>query len=161
MSRAGGHPDARSERGLQTENAMNLTCFLNVQKPVIDAVMAELAAGRKRTHWMWFVFPQLAALGRSPTARYYGIGSLVEARAYLADPVLSERLKACTRLVLAHAEHHSAHDIFGSPDELKFRSCMTLFSLSDPSEALFGQALLQFSGGEPDRETVRLAGWSS
>lgn len=139
---------------------MDLTRFLNAQTPVIDAVMAELAAGRKRTHWMWFVFPQLTALGRSATARYYGIGSLSEARTYLADPVLSERLKACTRLVLAHAEC-SGHDIFGSPDDLKFRSCMTLFSLADPAEDLFRQALLVFFGGEPDRETVRLAGGST
>ena len=136
---------------------MDLTRFLNAQTPVMNAVRAELAAGRKRTHWMWFVFPQLTALGRSATARHYGIGSLAEARSYLADPVLSERLKACTRLVLAH-DGCSAHDIFGSPDDLKFRSCMTLFSLADPAEELFRQALLQFFGGEPDRETVRLAG---
>jgi uncharacterized protein (DUF1810 family) len=139
---------------------LDLTRFLNAQTPVIDAAMAELAAGRKRTHWMWFVFPQLTALGRSATARYYGIGSLAEAKSYLADPVLSERLKACTRLVLAHAEC-SAHDIFGSPDNLKFRSCMTLFSLADPAEGLFRQSLLQFFGGEPDRETTRLAGGST
>ena len=136
---------------------MDLTRFLNAQTPVMNAVRAELAAGRKRTHWMWFVFPQLTALGRSATARHYGIGSLAEAKSYLADPVLSERLKACTRLVLAH-DGCSAHDIFGSPDDLKFRSCMTLFSLADPAEELFRQALLQFFGGEPDRETVRLAG---
>lgn len=139
---------------------MDLTRFLDAQKPVIDAVMAELAAGKKRTHWMWFVFPQLTALGRSATARHYGIGSLAEARSYLADPVLSGRLKACTRLVFTHAER-SAHDIFGSPDDLKFRSCMTLFSLADPAEDLFRQALLRFFGGVPDPETVRLAGGSA
>lgn len=139
---------------------MDLTRFLNAQTPVIDAVMAELAGGQKQTHWMWFVFPQLTALGRSPTALFYGIESLAEARTYLADPVLSERLKACTRLVLAHAGS-SAHGIFGSPDDLKFRSCMTLFSLADPGEGLFRQALRQFFGGEPDRETVRLAGLSA
>lgn len=136
---------------------MDLIRFLNAQNPVMDEVKAELRSGEKQTHWMWFVFPQLRALGRSPTAHYYGIGSLGEARDYLADPVLADRLKTCTRLVLAHAGL-SAHAIFGSPDDLKFRSSMTLFNLADPDEPVFSQALAQFYGGEPDRETVRLAG---
>ncbi len=134
---------------------MNLTRFLDAQAPVIDAVMAELRAGAKRTHWMWFVFPQLKALGRSSTAKHYGIESLDEARAYLAHPVLGGRLKACTRAVLAHPDR-TAHAIFGSPDDLKFRSCMTLFGIAAPEETLFAQALRQFYDGRPDPLTMEI-----
>ena len=132
---------------------MNLQRFLDAQAPVIDVVMSELDAGEKRTHWMWFVFPQLEALGRSATARFYGIESIDEARAYLAQPVLGERLKACTRAVLMHGDR-TAHAIFGSPDDLKFRSCMTLFNIAAPDEPLFRQALRQFFEGRPDPLTV-------
>jgi len=136
---------------------MSLQRFLDAQAPVMPAVMAELAAGRKRTHWMWFVFPQLAALGRSGTAKFYGLADLDEARAYLAHPVLGARLRACTRAVLAH-RGTSAHAIFGSPDDLKFRSCMTLFGRAAPDEALFGDALAAFYGGEGDEVTEGLVG---
>src|SRR5690606_16489849 len=95
--------------------------FIDAQAPVWGAVRTELEAGRKRTHWMWFVFPQLAALGHSPTAKHFGLASLEEAKAYLAHPVLGPRLRAATRLVNA-VEGRSAFDIFGSPDELKLRS---------------------------------------
>lgn len=136
---------------------MTLQRFLDAQAPVISTVMAELAAGEKRTHWIWFVFPQLAALGRSGTAKFYGLADLDEARAYLAHPVLGERLRACTRAVLTH-RGSSARAIFGTPDDLKFRSCMTLFRLAAPDEALFGEALAAFYGGEADAMTVELAG---
>jgi len=136
---------------------MNLQRFLDAQAPVISTVMAELAAGEKRTHWMWFVFPQLAALGRSGTAKFYGLADLDEARAYLAHPLLGERLRACTRTVLAH-RGKSAHAIFGSPDDLKFRSCMTLCGLAAPDEPLFGEALAAFYGGQADAATVGLVG---
>lgn len=132
---------------------MNLQRFVDAQAQVIDAVMAELVAGEKRTHWMWFVFPQLKTLGRSSTARYYGIESVDEARDFLVQPVLGERLKACTRAVLTHHDK-SAKAIFGSPDDLKFRSSMTLFSLAAPEEPLFRQALAQFFEGVPDPLTV-------
>ena len=132
---------------------MSLQRFLQAQNPVIDEVMAELQAGRKRTHWMWFIFPQLKSLGHSSTAAFYGIESMDEAKWYLADPVLGERLKACTHAVLSHADK-TAHAIFGSPDDLKFRSCMTLFSLAAPDEASFRQALAQFFDGQPDALTV-------
>ena len=132
---------------------MSLQRFLDAQNPVIDEVMAELQAGRKRTHWMWFVFPQLKFLGRSSTAEFYGIESMDEARSYFADPVLGERLEACTRAVLSHADK-TAHAIFGSPDDLKFCSCMTLFSLAEPEEPSFRQALAQFFDGKPDAMTV-------
>lgn len=132
---------------------MRFQHFIDAQAPVIDAVMAELAAGRKRTHWMWFIFPQLTMLGRSSTAKHFGIDTVDEARAYLAQPVLGQRLKACTRSVLAH-DGPSANAIFGSPDDLKFRSCMTLFSLAAPDEPLFRQALERFCAGRPDPLTV-------
>lgn len=127
--------------------------FIDAQARVIDDVMSELAAGRKRTHWMWFVFPQLAGLGRSATALHFGLASLDEARAYLADPLLGERLRICTRLVLRQRDR-DAHAIFGTPDDLKFRSCMTLFALAAPEESLFREALAQFFDGDPDPLTL-------
>jgi len=126
---------------------MSLQRFLDAQAPVIDTALSELRAGRKRSHWMWFVFPQLAALGRSATAKFYGIESLDEARRYLAHPVLGARLLACTEAVLQHAGR-SVHAIFGSPDDLKFRSCMTLFGRADPEQAVFRRALDAFCDGE-------------
>ena len=133
----------------------DLDRFLAAQAPVIDGVLAELQAGRKEGHWMWFVFPQLGALGRSGTARFYGIEDLEHARRYLAHPVLGPRLLACTRAVLAHGDR-TAHAIFGSPDDLKFRSCMTLFGLAGPQHPEFRQALDLFYGGEPDPVTIGL-----
>ena len=107
----------------------NLERFVTAQAPVFETVLAELRAGRKRTRWTWFVFPQLSGLGRSSTARFYGIGSIDEAHAYLAHPLLGPRLDLCARIVLA-SESPSLHAIFGSPDDMKFRSGMTLFSLA-------------------------------
>jgi len=132
---------------------VHLQRFIDAQTPVIDTVMAELEAGEKRTHWMWFIFPQLKSLGRSSTAKYFGIESVEEARAFLAQPVLGDRLKACTRTVLDH-DDKTANAIFGSPDDLKFRSSMTLFSIAAPEEPLFRQALQQFFEGQPDPLTV-------
>jgi uncharacterized protein (DUF1810 family) len=126
---------------------MSLQRFLDAQEPVIDTVVAELRSGRKRSHWMWFVFPQLKALGRSGTAKFYGIEGLAEAREYFAHPVLGPRLLACTEAVLRHAGK-TANAIFGSPDDLKFRSCMTLFSRAAPDQPLFRDALLAFYGAE-------------
>ena len=120
-------------------------------------VRAELKAGRKATHWMWFVFPQLAGLGFSERAQFYGIASLEEARAYLAHRVLGPRLLECTGLVNA-VEGRTAHDIFGSPDDMKFRSSMTLFSLADPDEPAFGAALERYFQGGKDRRTLDLLG---
>jgi uncharacterized protein (DUF1810 family) len=136
---------------------VDLQRFVDAQAPVIDAVMAELEAGEKRTHWMWFIFPQLKTLGRSSTAKYYGIDSVDEARAYLAQPVLGGRLKACARAVLTH-HNKSANAIFGSPDDLKFRSSMTLFSIASPEEPLFRQALERFCQGLSDPLTVASCG---
>lgn len=133
-----------------------LSRFVAAQDPVFDTVIAELRAGRKESHWMWFVFPQLRALGRSPTAKFYGIGSLDEARAYLDHPVLAGRLAEAVDAVLA-VEGRSVHDIFGSPDDLKFRSSMTLFDeAAGGSERRFRLALERFFASEPDRHTLEL-----
>jgi len=120
-------------------------------------VLHELRAGRKRSHWMWFVFPQLRGLGSSGMAQHYGIASLAEARAYLAHPVLGPRLRECCSLMLA-VPQRSALEILGSPDDLKFRSCCTLFQLAAPGEELFGQCLERFYGGVPDPRTLALCG---
>ena len=133
----------------------DLERFVEAQGPVFDTVRRELAAGRKASHWMWFVFPQIAGLGTSPTARFYALASLEEAKAYLAHPVLGSRLAEATRLVLG-AGGRTANAIFGSPDDLKFRSSMTLFAAADPAEPLFRQALERFYDGEPDARTLNL-----
>lgn len=135
----------------------DLERFVAAQQPVIEDAMAELKAGRKTSHWMWFVFPQVRGLGFSPTSKRYAISSLVEAKAYLAHPLLGQRLVECTRLVLA-TEGRGVHEIFGSPDDLKFRSSMTLFAAADPSEPVFRQALDRWFGGAPDRKTMELLG---
>lgn len=134
----------------------DLTRFVEAQAPVHETALAELRAGHKRSHWMWFVFPQLAGLGTSPTARVYGIAGLDEARAYLAHPVLGPRLLACTRAVLG-LEGRSLHAIFGSPDDLKFRSSMTLFDRAG-SEPVFREALERYCEGRPDPRTLELLG---
>ncbi|MBC7685308.1 MAG: DUF1810 domain-containing protein [Bdellovibrionales bacterium] len=133
----------------------NLEKFVAAQAPLYESVLAELRAGRKRTHWMWFVFPQIAGLGRSATARHYALASLAEAKAYLAHALLGERLRQCCALVLA-VEGRSAHEVFGDPDELKFRSCLTLFASAAPGEAVFAQCLEKYFGGLPDAGTLAL-----
>ncbi|VTU37247.1 hypothetical protein H4CHR_04121 [Variovorax sp. PBS-H4] len=139
-------------------DAFELHRFVDAQAPVIDAVRAELRAGRKRSHWMWFVFPQLVGLGRSAMAQHYAIASLAEARAYLAHPLLGPRLRECSTLVLA-VEGRDVHQIFGAPDDLKFCSSMTLFEAADPSEPVFRDCLHKYFGGSRDRETlVRIEG---
>ena len=133
----------------------NLDRFTQAQAPVIAQVQQELRAGQKRTHWMWFVFPQLAGLGHSPTARHYAITSRAEAKAYLEHPILGPRLVECTMLVNAVAGR-TVHQIFGSPDDLKFHSCVTLFADTDPGQLVFQAALDRYFGGQPDRATVDL-----
>lgn len=134
------------------DDPFDLKRFVDAQAAVYGDVRAELAAGRKTSHWMWFVFPQLKGLGRSSTAQYYGIGSADEARAYWAHPLLGPRLRECTELVLAHGGL-DAHAIFGSPDDLKFRSCMTLFAQAT-GDAVFARALEKFFDGEGDPATI-------
>ena len=118
-------------------------------------VLLELQRGHKRTHWMWFVFPQHVALGMSATAKHFGIHSPEEARAYLHHPVLGPRLRVCCE-TLMKIEGRSAHEIFGSPDDMKLRSCLTLFDLAAPEEAVFAQCLARYYGGVRDERTLRL-----
>jgi uncharacterized protein (DUF1810 family) len=129
--------------------------FLEAQSPAIERVRAELARGRKASHWMWFVFPQISGLGRSAMAQRYAIASLEEARAYAAHPVLGARLRELTALVLA-VEDRSAYEIFGPPDDLKFHSAMTLFARAAPDEPLFRQALAKYFAGSEDAATVEI-----
>lgn len=127
--------------------------FVDAQSRVIDQVSSELRAGRKRSHWMWYIFPQISGLGSSATARAFAISSLAEARAYLSHPVLGSRLRTCTGLVNA-IEGRSIEEIFGYPDHLKFHSSMTLFARAAPDEAVFQSALQKFFGGRLDRFTL-------
>ena len=138
-------------------SSAGLQRFVDAQAPVFDAVCAELAAGRKASHWMWFIFPQLKALGRSSTALFYGLESAAQAQAYWHHPVLGPRLKHCARLVLA-TRGKTAHDIFGTPDDLKLRSCMSLFAAVAADEPVFGQVLDRFYQGQPDPKTLALLG---
>ena len=133
---------------------LDANLFLQAQATCIDAVYAELGAGQKLSHWMWFIFPQLRALGRSQMALRYGLADLAEAQAYVAHPVLRERLVRCTQLVISHPGK-SAHEIMGSPDDLKLRSCMTLFALAAPHEPLFKAALNQLYAGQACDLTLR------
>jgi len=136
----------------------DLNRFVVAQEPVFASALAELRAGRKRTHWMWFVFPQLRGLGRSSTASYYGIISLDEARAYLAHPLLGPRLELCTNAVLG-IEGRTLHEIFGSPDDMKFHSSMTLFAAAAGEKASpYRRALDRWWRGEADSATLRLLG---
>ncbi|MEO3473794.1 DUF1810 domain-containing protein [Roseomonas sp. CAU 1739] len=139
------------------DDPFDLERFMQAQAPVMAAVRDELRAGRKRTHWMWFVFPQLRALGHSAMAQRYGIASLAEAQAYLAHPVLGPRLVECTSLVCA-VRGRTIFQILGSPDDMKFRSCMTLFAAADPAATQFTQALQIFCAGSPDPQTLALLG---
>jgi uncharacterized protein (DUF1810 family) len=131
----------------------NLQRFVDAQQGVYARVLAELRSGQKSSHWMWFVFPQIQGLGHSATARRFAISSLAEARAYLQHAVLGPRLRECTQLV-NRVEGRPIHAIFGSPDDLKFHSSMTLFARAAPDNALFLAALLKYFGGEEDPGTV-------
>ena len=133
----------------------DLQRFVATQNPLYPAVLAELRAGCKRTHWMWFVFPQHVALGRSAMAARYGLASKAEAAAYWEHAVLGARLDECCRLVLT-AGQRTAHQIFGSPDDLKLHSSMTLFATALPQQPVFQQVLQRYYGGEPDAYTLAL-----
>jgi uncharacterized protein (DUF1810 family) len=139
------------------DDRYNLTRFVEAQDPLFARVRAELAAGCKESHWMWFIFPQLLGLGSSPSARRYAIASVEEARAYLAHPLLGARLRECTRLV-NRVEGRTIEEIFGYPDHLKFRSCMTLFACAagEAGGPLFREALRQYFAGEEDPLTRKL-----
>ena len=139
------------------EDPHDLQRFLNAQHGVHDTARAELRRGRKTSHWMWFVFPQVAGLGLSAMSRRYAIGCLDEARAYLDHPVLGPRLIAGVEAVLA-VRDRSAHEIFGSPDDRKFHSCLTLFERVAGAPEVFGAALERYYGGERDARTLEALG---
>jgi uncharacterized protein (DUF1810 family) len=135
----------------------SLQRFLDAQAPVYEEACAELKAGCKQSHWMWFIFPQLRGLGQSATAVHYGIASRQEALDYLQHPVLGARLKNCMALLLAH-QGLSAQAIFGSTDAMKLKSCATLFAEVAPQEPLFQEVLKRFYAGERDGRTLELLG---
>ena len=137
------------------QDPFDLIRFEEAQDDVLEQVRVELGEGRKRGHWMWYVFPQFAGLGASIMAQGYAIRSRAEAEAFMADPILGPRLKAHIALA-ARIPQRTATEVFGTPDDLKFRSCVTLFGAIEPDEPVFQQALDRFYGGEPDQKTLDL-----
>ena len=140
---------------MTSPDPFNLQRFIDAQQGIWDSALDELRSGSKQSHWMWFVFPQLAGLGRSPTAKFYGIGSLAEARAYLDQPLLGRRLRAATDAVQPWAGKRTAERIFGPVDALKLRSSLTLFDLVEPGGP-FDEALVNFFAGARDEVTLAL-----
>jgi uncharacterized protein (DUF1810 family) len=137
------------------QDPFNLQRFVDAQNPVYESVCEELRRGRKEGHWMWFVFPQLRGLGSSHMANAFGISSRQEVEAYLNHPVLGPRLRECSKLVNL-IEGRSIHEIFGSPDDLKFRSSMSLFASVASDNQVFEEALRKYFAGAPDPRTLRL-----
>lgn len=137
--------------------SFELERFVEAQRGEYRTVLEELKAGRKDSHWMWYIFPQIQGLGRSDTSLYYAISSQAEARAYLEHAVLGGRLRECTQLVL-EIEDRDVRDIFPWPDHLKFHSCMTLFELSASPPSVFRAAIQRYFGGVPDKKTVDILG---
>jgi uncharacterized protein (DUF1810 family) len=139
------------------EDRFGLERFVAAQEDaaIYSRALEELRSGRKQSHWIWFVFPQIAGLGQSPISQAYAIGSLDEARDYLEHPILGPRLRECCEALLATDPPASAESILGGIDAIKVRSSMTLFHRADPSEPLFPAVLDRFYGGEPDPETER------
>ena len=145
--------DSTSDRG----DPFDLSRFINAQEGIYDRALAELRDGLKRSHWMWYIFPQVEGLGHSPTTRRYSIKSLEEARHYLAHPVLGQRLKESAEAVLA-IQGRSAADIFGHPDDWKLQSSMTLFELVSGPESVFGRILEKYYQGKRDTRTLQIVG---
>lgn len=139
--------------GAETDDPYDLRRFIKAQAPVYAQVCAELRASEKRSHWMWFIFPQIAGLGRSPVAKRYAISGIDEARAYLAHPILGPRLRECTQLILA-VPGRTSRQILGDIDSQKFRSSMTLFARTAPEDRLFQDALDKYFAGEADEMTL-------
>ena len=144
-----------SDGGSMTTDIFDLRRFLTAQDSCYPTALSELRAGAKQSHWMWFIFPQVAGLGLSSTARHYAVSGLEEAQLYLAHPMLGQRLVECTEAVLK-VEGRSARQIFGGIDEMKFRSCMTLFAEVSPCHSLYHQALDRYFPGGPDVRTLEL-----
>ena len=142
----------RSPQEMRVADPFDLQRFVDAQAPVYEQVRRELTVGRKQSHWMWFIFPQIAGLGQSPMSVRFAIASLEETKAYLAHPVLGPSLKECARLAL-DVEGKTAREIFGSIDELKFRSSMTLFARAAPDEEIFHRCIDKYFAGAPDPAT--------
>ncbi len=140
---------------MDSRDAFDLSRFVTAQEDVYESALAEIRSGRKRTHWMWFVFPQLRGLGSSPISRQFAIRSAAEARAYLAHPILGARLLECCDALL-RVNAGSANDIFGSPDDMKLRSCATLFASVSERGSVFERVLERFYGGSTDKKTEAL-----
>ena len=138
-------------------NPTDLGRFVDAQATTFDSACRELRSGRKTGHWIWYIFPQLKGIGVSSTSEFYGISSLAEAKAYLAHPALGPRLLEATQIILA-VQDRSLRDILGTPDDLKFRSCMTLFEHAAEGESIFGLALARCCGGQRDLTTLTLLG---
>ena len=138
------------------DDPYDLNRFVEAQRDEYDDALLEIASGRKRTHWMWYIFPQIDGLASTATSRHFAIKSLEEARAYLDHPVLGTRLLECAEAALA-VEGRSAHDIFGTPDDLKLRSSATLFAVVQPGSA-FDRLLAKYFDGVPDARTLQLLG---
>ena len=146
------------EPSMQSDEFL-LDRFLEAQEDSYPDALEELRSGRKQTHWIWYVFPQLRGLGSSAMSEKYGVSGLAEARLYLAHPVLGQRLRESTEAMLSHRAS-SAESVLGDLDAAKFRSCLTLFSRAEPTTQLFKVALERFFRGEPDRRTLELLGYS-
>jgi len=146
---------ARFPSGAVTRDVYDFARFVDAQRVSYDRALAEIANGEKRSHWMWYIFPQVAGLGASPISRKYALQSRSEAAAYLAHEILGPRLVACAEAALA-VEGRSAREIFGSPDDLKLRSCATLFAQVAPAGSVFHRLLDQYFAGEPDESTLRI-----
>jgi uncharacterized protein (DUF1810 family) len=138
----------------------NLTRFVQAQEDDYERALSELRSGRKRTHWMWYIYPQLDGLAFSATSKHYAIKNIEEAKAYLEHPILGPRLLECAEAVL-QGEGRSVAEIFGYPDDLKLRSCATLFACVSPPGSVFERLLEKYYQGEPDQETLRLLGMNS
>jgi uncharacterized protein (DUF1810 family) len=143
----------------EQENPYDLNRFVKAQASNYEQALAEIRQGRKRSHWMWYIFPQYAGLGFSATSQHYAIKSLAEAEAYLQHPILGARLVECAEAAL-RLEGQSAYEVFGSPDDMKLRSCATLFAQVSPAGSVFHQLLDQYFQGEPDMKTLELIGRS-
>ena len=139
------------------EDPYLLSRFVLAQEDDFEQALSEIRGGKKRTHWMWYIFPQIDGLGFSSTARYYAIQNIEEAKAYLDHPILGPRLLECAEAA-AGVEGRSATEIFGSPDDLKLRSCATLFACVSPPSSVFERLLEKFYGGERDQKTLQLLG---
>ena len=139
----------------ELKREFDLQRFVDAQQAVYDTVRIELSAGQKRLHWMWYIFPQLAGLGRSETARHYALSGVDEAQAYLAHPLLGQRLEECCK-ILTGIEGRTASAIFGYPDDLKLHSSLTLFAQAAPDQPLFGACLAKYFNGQRDAATLQL-----